>query len=526
MVELLVAAGAAVAALVVGSAGGFITGRKTAENEDDGPALQAPAERLNQPPNPQAVTEAVETLTETIYAVVDATALNERDNLQPEDSPVETAEEVRRAAERGTLTQTDPHDQHGQAPGGSESETDTGAEPKEVTPAAITGAVSSVRGSTTAETASGQRLLEYLSSADKAPERKLTETLDNVVTTLNHHAAVESALQAIKPHVEPRELGRTLDRRTADVEGELGDALETIAVTLSTVAEEREECESEREELVENAERVCTAANEQTTIAFDSSVGTAAWLASLADRLDDGSISFADQENSLHSVASRLDLAPESTLGREFVDVLTSEAISQQDSAETLRSVVATIDRAETTGHRLDGLESNEVARLAERLADEFESVDSPVGSVLRERASELQSTVRQAGKSDLVTIYAARQELRFYDHRLLKQVQTGGGAGGDENESELQSLTDEVEQRRSTMRTQYPSDYPQHDHSIPIHFLELVSSLQEAATDARASGNKDRAVGYLKAADKTLDWVAELYDRHAYSVLLEQLRG
>jgi len=52
------------------------------------------------------------------------------------------------------------------------------------------------------------------------------------------------------------------------------------------------------------------------------------------------------------------------------------------------------------------------------------------------------------------------------------------------------------------------------------------VSSLQEAANDARAAGNTDRAIGYLQAADETLDWVMELYERQAYSVLLEQLRG
>jgi hypothetical protein len=529
MVTVVLTAAIAAGMLLIGTGLGFGLGRWTggsdsgASDETAPSELQQPAERLDRPPQPGAVTDGIETLASAIDSVVDATDLGERTPVRADDDPVTRAEAVQQAAERGELVERPPEPSESVEPtADSPPEPTPEPEPEPVVPDALSGAVASVRADTTAETTAGRRLLQYLETADAVPERKLTETLTTVLTTLNRHDAVESTLESVTPHADSRELASTLDRQRGS--GTSGEAFGIIADQLTTAVSEREQCETELAELTQDAERVCAAANDQTVVTFDSASETPAWLSSLADQLDNGNVSFTDRETDLGSIAGRLDLNPQSTLGNDLLDLLRSPSVSRQECEETLASAVETIDRAETTGHRLDGIDADDVARLANRLVDDFRETDSDVGSLLRERAAELADMVTQAGSSDLVTVYAARQELRFYDHRLLAQLQAGGDSDGDE--PDVQTLRDAVEERRSTMRTQYPSNYPQHDHSIPIHFLELVSELQEAADEAVAAGNPDRAVGYLDAADKTLDWTGELYERHAYSVLLEQLRG
>ncbi|MHC3378867.1 hypothetical protein [Haloarcula sp. H-GB5] len=527
MVTVALTAAIAVGTLVIGAGLGFGLGRWTS-GDDGGESgdtvtsdLKRPAERLGRPPQPDAVTDGVETLANAIDSVVDATDLGERAPIRPDDDPITRAEEVQQAAERGELVERPPEPT--ESPETTvDSPPEPTSEPEPVVPDALSGAVAAVRAQTTAETTAGRRLLQYLETADDVPERKLTETLHTVVTTLNRHDAIKSTLEGVTPHIDPQELARTLDRqRDAGVSG---DAFGIIAEQLTTAVSEREQYESALKELTQDAERVCATANEQTVVTFDSASETPAWLSSLADQLDNGNVSFTDRESDLGSIAGRLDLNPQSTLGNDLLDLLRSPSVSQQECEGTLASAVETIDRAETTGHRLDGIDADDVARLANRLVDEFRETDSDVGSLLQERAVELADMVSQAGESDLVTVYAARQELRFYDHRLLAQLQAGSDSGS--GEPDVKALRDAVEDRRSTMRTQYPSNYPQHDHSIPIHFLELVSELQEDADEAVAGGNPERAAGYLEAADKTLDWTGELYERHAYSVLLEQLRG
>jgi hypothetical protein len=527
MVTVVLTAAIAAGTLLIGTGLGFGLGRWTGGSDSGGSTdtapsdLQQSAELLDRQPQPDAVADGIETLTNAIDSVVDATDLGEREPVRTDEDPVKRAEAVQRAAERGELVERPPEPQESTEPTVDDSPVPT-PEPEPVVPEALSGAVAAVRTQTTAETTAGRRLLQYLETADDVPERKLTETLHTVVTTLNRHEAVESTLEAVTPHVDPRELARTLDRQRGS--GASGDALGVIADQLTTVVSEREQCEAALAELTQDAERVCTAANEQTVVTFDSASETPAWLSSLADQLDNGNVSFTDRESDLRSIAGRLDLNPQSTLGNDLLDLLRSPSVSRQECEETLVAAVETIDRAETTGHRLDGVDPDDVARLANRLVDDFGETESDIGSLLRERAAELADMVTQAGSSDLVTVYATRQELRFYDHRLLAHLQTGGDSAGEE--PDIQTLRDAVEERRSTMRTQYPSNYPQHDHSIPIHFLELVSELQEAADEAVAAGNPERAAGYLDAADKTLDWTGELYERHAYSVLLEQLRG
>lgn len=506
MVGTLLAAGIGAGAFLVGTAGGFVIGQRTGRDEESTTGLERPAELVDRPARPGAVTQAISSLVEAVDAVVETESLEESGEVSPTDDPVERAQTVRRTVRQRAETPLEP---------------DQPTRPDDLGPSTLTEAVSTVENRTDPSSRTARRLIEYL-GADEVAKQKLTDTIETAVVELDRQDALVTALEEVEPHVPSRELARSLTGQGQSIDGKPGDRLETVARNLREAIEDRERCRSEREQLLQQAEQVCSTARDQTTVTFDPEAGPVTWLSSLADRLDEGAVSFTDRERSIRTVAGRLDRTPRSKLGREFFNLLTSEA-TVTGSRETLESVIDAIDRAETAEHRLEGVEPADVKQLADGLVGAFELSGGPASSVLQERAAELRSTVEQATTEDLVTVYAARQELRFYEHRLLPQLQA---EGAQESKSDLAARAAEIEDRRSTMRTDYPSNYPDYDHNIPIHFLELVNSFQKAAEKAENRGNEERARGYLDAADRTLDWVAELYERHAYSVLLEQLRG
>lgn len=534
MVQLPVAGGAVVLALAIGSVAGFLVGsRRGGSGTEPAPqhGLDPLAERLELPPRPDPMAEGIETMIEAVDAAVETTGIADAGDVPADGTPVERARALERAAKSGTLLEdgdgsADESTTAGQQSGTLDPGASTDAGHTERTPPALTGAVETVRSRHQPASETGRRLLDYLESAEETSEGRLTDTLESTVATLDRHEELTTVLDTVQPAVEPAELGQTLESRSRTVDGEIGATLETLGGKLSEVSDRASRCASERNRLQTSAQRIATAANDQSSVSFTASGSTGDRLEELAEYVEDGSVGFTDRRTSIDRIVGRIEprLAPESTLARELVDTLTSESIDPEDCEETLVAAVDAIDTAETVRHRLDGVTVDDVERLAGRVVDEFDATDSPSSGLLADRAADLESTVSQAGDADLVTVYAARQELRFYDRQLLPQLRQGSTDAGQDRD--VDTLSREVEERRSRMRQEYPTEYPEHDHSIPIHFLELVSSLQEAADEARANENDERAIGYLKAGDRTLDWVAELYERHAYNVLLEQLRG
>jgi hypothetical protein len=523
VVDPILTVAVAAGALGIGAVGGYVVGqREDGDSSLDTSPVDQVAGTLGCPPQPHAVEDAAVTVSEAIDIVVENTDLVERGVVNPADTPVERADAVMHVADHDNLCidQESIKSEEPETPGGPA----TDADPVETTPTSLENAVSEVRLRTKPETKTANRLLTHLESAADTQESKLTDILSDTVVTLNEQDALVDALDAVQPHVETDELARTLNERSARLDGDVSDSLSTIATRLSSTLEERDDIEAERNRLRDSGRRISSTAAEQTKVTFDNTAETPARLELLASWLEDGSISFADTESSLRQIAGHAQLSPKSRLGNEFVDVLTNERVDPDDCKRTLQSVVSAVDKAETMSQRLEGIDPDQLEQQAERLVDEFKAIDGPAGVALQERTADMQSTIADAGETDPVTVYAARQELRFYDRKLLPELQSPNKTSTDRED--IDELAQDVEARRSELRTDYPSDYPNHNHSIPIHFLELVSTLQDMADEARGSGNDERALGYLEAANRTLDWIEELYERHAYSVLLEQLRG
>lgn len=497
------------------------TGTET--NSEDTPAapgpdsLATPAARLGLPAQPEPVSEGIETMTAAVDAVIDETDAVADGVVDRGADPVERASSVKRAADGGTLltagtTATERDDRR--------------SEPTTEVPPELSDAVRTVRTRVSPRATEAQELLDALQLSGDVSERHLTNTVSGVLEKLNTHAELAAALAEVDPTDEPRHIARQLDRHSSDIDGPAGSGLATVAAELDEAIRELEQCRTERQRLAENAEAVCSAANDQTTIRFESSASTDEWLDALTDSVTDGSVSFTDQANDIGSLVStaETEVRPQSSLARSVVEALRSDSMDADERERTIADALEAIDSTETLRHRLADVSADDVEALARRLEGDLDGINTAGSAQLAERVAELRGTVSQADAADRLTVYAARQELRFYDQQLLdalQQTRDRAGTGGP-----VADLYQDVDRRRSRMRTDYPDNYPNHDHSIPIHFLELVEALQESAEQARTSGNEERAMGYLRAADRTLDWVAELYDRQAYSALLEQLRG
>jgi hypothetical protein len=526
MVEPLLVAGAAVGSLVVGVVGGYALGHRQVDtgptNPGTPPEIASIADRLDCRPEQAAVERALDDITGAIQAVIDSHGFRDRTALSANTGAVERANAVRTAVENGELCPGATEAQATESSeGGQEGTID--ASDTESTPRMLADSVAAVRTEYPTRTQSGDRLLTYLESAGDTPEPQFRDTLSTVIEQLNRHHAVAEALGDVPRSADAAELARTLDRTSADLDGPESDGLDTIATRLSETARAKTECETERARLAEEVGQLCDTVDAHTGVAIAEETDPVERLQSITNRIDEGTVTVGESRSSLQRIAGQLGLSPESRLGRDFVDVVTSQRVDREAFERILPEVVSAIERAETTSHRLEGVDADTVAQQADRLVDEFTALDTEASAALEERAADLRSMVADAGDSDPVTVYGARQELRFYDRTLLPELKNPDTAGPEREE--LDTLETEVETRRSRIRTEYPSEYPEHNHNIPIHFLELVSTLQDLAADARSSGHDQRALGYLRAAEEALDWIQELYERHAYSVLLEQLR-
>lgn len=488
------------------------TGDDTGHTSD---ALETPANRLGLPAEPGPVSEGIDTMIAAIDAVVDETGAVDDGTVDRAADPVDRATAVRRAADGGTLLAAASTDR-------TERRHKSTAE----VPPALSNAVRSVRTRVSPRTTEAQELLDALQLSGDVSERHMTETVTGVLATLNDHATLATAVAEVDPTDDPRAMARHLDRESSNIDGPAGAGLATVADELDGAVRELEACRDEHQRLAESAEAICTAANDQTSIQFDSTASTDQWLDALTESVTNGTVSFADQADDIGSLVSAAegDVRPQSSLARSVVEALRSDSMEPEARERTIADAIEAIDSTETLRHRLEDVSADEVETLAERLERDLDGITTAGSEQLQERVAELRRTVAQADAADRLTVYAARQELRFYDQQLLdafQQTPDPSETGGP-----VADLYRDVEDRRARMRTEYPDNYPTHDHSIPIHFLELAEALQESAEQARTSGNEERAIGYLRAADRTLDWVAELYDRQAYSALLEQLRG
>lgn len=210
---------------------------------------------------------------------------------------------------------------------------------------------------------------------------------------------------------------------------------------------------------------------------------------------------------------------PRSRRARRLFDALEEG----EDVESALASAASRLDEAATADAVMDDVDSDEVAGLADQVADDLADAGGRTAAALSERAADLGNRVDRAGDSNRVVAFAAREELTFY--RQLLREEALGAADGSDSES-LDRRLEAVRERRRAVERDYVEERSDHNHSIPLYFLSLVDAVVDAAAQQAADGQRKRAIGTVGVAEDLVEHVEGLYEQNQYSVMLRSLRG
>lgn len=476
--------------------------------------LAAPANKLNTNPHPRDVTTAIGELLDAAENVIEAL-----DN--PADYGVRqsatTAEQLNALAdaiqhdELQLASDNEPRDAPAQGEQSDQSD-------------ALREAIRETRSRAQTDSGIARRLLDDLDAAESRRADQLATTLTETVGELNQHQQLKTALDSISPRQAPDQLGRDIVTQfdgLADTE-----PLVEAGRELETAAQEVQRCRKAQEQLESKIEMVCETASAQTSWQADTA-GDVEAASQLARALEQERLWFADEATSVSGLAADVQATSDaqSKPATEFLQVF-QNAHNTDDGRvkDMLREAIDAIDSTETVTARLEGVDPEALARTADRLLFDMDDHSHDVIPHLRTRVEEIKQTAERSNNADLLTLYAARQEIRYYDRTLIPQLGTQESA--DTETASVARRIEELDDRRSRMRQSYPSEYPDCDHTIPIYLFDLVSNLIAEADDLHQRGEHQRAAGLAEAIEQTLDWIEGLYETHSYFVLLKELRG
>lgn len=479
---------------------------KAAPPED---ILAAPANQLNTEPHPQEVTAEIIAVLEAVETLVEAVDEPQTHGIDPSASEVAQVTALADAIADGELTVTG----------------ETASSHATDVPRKLEDGIRTVRDRQSVESSTAHRLLEDLERIRTRQPDQLAATLEDAVDQLDQYQQLQADLGALPSRGDPNRLGRELadafDARNVDY----ARSLANIGQTLETAASDLEDCRNEHRQLQESVETVCATASNQTSWSAGTSDADEA-VAQLVTGLDEEEVWFADETTSIVGFAASIDTATaQSKPATEFLDTLRNiHTTEDRRIRESLQTAVEAIDRTETVTTRLEGVDPDAVVRTADRLLSDVESQSDTVVPHLRERIEDIKETAQRSNDADLLTLYAARQELRYYDRTLIPQLSTPDDTDGGTDT--LTARIEAVDERRSSMRQSYPAEYPDCDHTIPIYYFDLASTLLEEASELQTRGETQQAAGVVDAADRVLNWIEGMYETHSYFVLLKELRG
>lgn len=493
-------------------------------SEDDEDDLSRIAQRLDAREDPDAIARKLDDLEAALDDLAADADLDRhlRNSPDPDASSVEKAEALSRAVERGQLSV---------GPGGA-GDAEGGA---------VASAATRLRRERSPSSPAGRQLLDALAAPERTDAADLEAVLADATETLDARQALERGLQPVAESdgVTPNDARRVRDELAhvdADVAADVAELAEAAETGHST-AERRE---SERDQLVEAADSLTAAATDAVDpdVSPDSGRPAAERLGVLADAVDRDELGFTDGESSggqASSVATevRRDARPESPVAKRLLDRLAQPGMG--DLRAALETAVDHLDSAPTTEDIVDDVDPASVRDLADDVEADLAETSGPVADALDDRIDDLRGKLDRASESNVVFPYAVREELEFYDRTLVSRLDEGaaGPAGGADAASATSTGTDSapgdadaVADRRAEFEDRYVDGRHDHNHTIPLHFLSLVDDLLDDAEQAASGGDDARADGLVAAADETLDYVEQLYERTEYSVMLRRLRG
>lgn len=363
-----------------------------------------------------------------------------------------------------------------------------------------------------------------LTQAIDRNELQLSETTTN--SEIKQYRELQAALESLSLDQAPDRLGKQMSREFDSFESDGVRKLTEVGQTLQSTTGNAQGYREDYEQLARAAESICDSAKSQTAISIEDH-DTERMANQLTEELDRGSVWFADDTTGISEAAINVQSrgGAESKPAKEFLQtVQNTHTLPDSRVEKSIIQAVDAIDQTETIATRLEGVDPESLVGTVDQLLSEIEGQTHEFVSPLRNRLEDLKQMTQRATGSDLLNLYAVKQELRYYDRTLVPQL-SAPERSADEAQG-LDRRIDTLGNRRARMRQSYPSEYPDCDHTIPIYFFDFVSVLVEQATELQEQNNHQQAAGVADAADQTLDRIEGLYETHSYFVLLKQLRG
>ncbi|WP_168216164.1 hypothetical protein [Halorussus halobius] len=486
-------------------------------SDDDEDELDRIAQRLDARADPAAIARKLDDLKAALDDLAADADLDRhlRSPPEPDASSVEKAEALSRAVERGQLSM------------GPGSAGDGGG--------TVASAATRLQRERSPSSPAGRQLLDALAAPERTDADDLEAALADATEALDDRQALERGLQPVSGagDVTPNDARRVRDE-LAHLDAEVAADVVALAEAAETGHSTAERRESERDRLVEAADSLTAAASDAVDpdVSPDSGRPPAERLGVLADAVDRDELGFTDGESSGGQAASvatevRREARPESPVAKRLLDRLSQPGMG--DLRAALETAVDHLDTAPTTEDIVDDVDPEAVRELADDVESDLAAASGPVADALDERIEDLRGTLDRASESNVVFPYAVREELEFYDRTLVSRLDEGAAGAPSATSTGTGSGpadADAVADRRTEFEDRYVDGRHDHNHTIPLHFLSLVDDLLADAERAADGGEDSRATGLVEAADETLDYVEQLYERTEYSVMLRQLRG
>ena len=357
--------------------------------------------------------------------------------------------------------------------------------------------------------------LSDTSASDAEIETALTEVVERLEEISDVTDIADAANQAASPEEYERVAGRIKRNR-----GALSAALASVTARLEEQTRKRQQRTEANGTLRAEAETICAVAEQSDAVpsrngSVEQRAGT------LAAALRDGSVTIAQPATPIETGATNV----EHTIGHAGrpAERLLAALKMGDDRSEVQSAIESSVEALEEhaqTEKMLSEIRVRDVETRLESLTRELRSRDTPIYTHLGDRIMELESMIED-GSVDDIQLYAIYQEVSFYDRTLLPRLERSKAASTPEG---ARSPAD-IRRRIDAIDSEYVSVRPDHNHSIPKHFVELAENLAAQAEEMYDAA-PERADGLITVADGILDYVEALYERNEYSVMLRRLQG
>lgn len=391
------------------------------------------------------------------------------------------------------------------------------SEPNQQPP--VADAAENITEQTEFDSTAAQQLCEILSDPE-ANQSQIESALSDAVGIIESATAAKEAVSTVNNPGNTHEL-ESAKRRLTQINGELAAEITPIVDQTLTLERDVDEQTAQYDQLQNATGAICRKAEKDSEIAFQTN-DIAERAQTLADELRAGKLEFTDPQQSISATVDnmRQSLRPRTDQSQMLVDTLADP--DKRELQRVLDTAVKTIDEHTRMHEMLAEIGTEDVKRRIDSLDRELTSQDSPVYSHLADRVRELEARIDDAESIDEIQLYAIYQEVSYYDRTLLPRLSRSQNTGGSADTNEMLTT---VERRIEEINDDFVSVRPDHNHTIPKHFIGLANELANRARQEQRK-NPEQAAGVLLAADTVLDYVEQLYTQNEYSVMLRRLRG